>query len=208
MPSYTLQEIMSMATAMMGSTPGNFSQSQVSFFVNTAIMDVAKAVPHSMLESTTMLATSAGTQVVALPTDFYSPVNLSAISSADSFGNHNLREVSIQQIQNASEGTAQNRPNRYAIFGANLWLYPNPASADSLLMRYYAYPSELTNLTATPSLASEWRNAVLFKTAEYMAAVGLDAEREAFFRNRFLSITGATPIVTDLRYRSERSDRV
>ena len=197
---------MSQATAMVG-TRLDLTPSQVSFYVNMAILDVAKSAPHGALESVDTLSAITSRATVPLPTDYLAPIACSTVSSFDSFGNRLLREGSIHEIDNASEGTAENRPNRYAVFNRNLFLYPTPASPHSLTFRYRAVPADITALTSAPSLSTELHPAVLFKTAEYLFGITLDGEREAFARNRYLSYIQAVPPTEQLRYLSERTGR-
>lgn len=198
MPSYTLGTLMSQATAMVGSRL-ELTPSQVSFYVNTAQLDIAKTSRNARLECTTTLTTVASVNTVALPTNFLAPINVATVSSADSYGRRDLLQTTVEAIDTASEGTALNRPNRYAIFGTQLVLYPTPATGEYLTLRYQKYPSDMTLLSDQPSLTTDVQPAILYKAAELLFAVTLDAQREAVARARYLAYMQSTPTLAQQR---------
>jgi len=203
-PIFNLQTLMSQATAMVGQRL-DLTPSQVSFWANTAQLEVATRAPHMFMLANSYFSTSASQSSASLPTDFLSPVALVNLGSGDSWGNHTLREVAQREVYNASEGTANARPNRYAVAPPSLMLYPPADGAYSMQFTYYKTPSDLVSLSDTLSVGSALRPAVIFKLAEYLFAVTLDQEREAFARNRYLSFVGSTPSDEAFKYRSERS---
>ena len=204
MPIFNLQTLMSQATAIVGQRL-DLTPSQVSFYANMAQLEVATRAPHMFLISTSSWSQGVASSQTSLPTDFLSPIDLTNIGSADSWGNHTMREVATREVDNASEGTGQSRPNRYALVPPSLVFYPPSDSTYQFQLRYYKTPADMTALTDTLSVGSVLRPAVIWKLAEYLFAVTLDQEREAFARNRYLSYMQSTPPDEALRYRSERS---
>lgn len=204
MPIFNLQTLMSQATAMVGQRI-DLTPSQVSFWANTAQLEVATRAPHMFMLSTSSFSLGVGSSATSLPSDFLSPVDLVNAGSGDSWGNHTLREVGLREVDNASEGTANGRSNRYAIAPPSIQFYPSSDSTYAMMFRYYKTPADLVNLTDTLSVGSVLRPAVIWKLAEYLFAVTLDQEREAFARNRYLSYMGSVPSDDALKYRSERS---
>ena len=204
MPIFNLQTLMSQATAMVGQRL-DLTPSQVSFWANTAQLEVATRAPHMFMLANSYFSTVASQSSASLPTDFLAPVSLTNLGSGDSWGNHTLREVAQREIDNASEGTANKQPNRYAVSPPSLLLYPPADGAYSMQFRYYKTPSDLVNLSDTLSVGSVLRPAVIFKLAEYLFAITVDPEREAFARNRYLSYMQSTPSDEAIKYRSERS---
>ena len=204
MPTFDLATLMSQATAMTGSRL-DVTPSVVSFWVNVAQSEIATRAPHMFLLANSYFSTSASQSSASLPTDFLSPVSLTNLGSADAWGNHTLREVAQREVDNASEGTAVGRPNRYAVAPPSLLLYPPADTAYAMQFRYYKTPVDLVALTDTLSVGTVLRPAVLFKTAEYLFALALDQEREAYARSRYLSYMDSTPSDEALKYRSERS---
>ena len=204
MPIFNLQTLMSQATAIVGQRM-EMTPSQVSFWVNVAQLEVATRAPHMFMLSNSYFSTSASQSSASLPTNFLAPVSLTNLGSSDSWGNHTMREVAQREVFNASEGTGSGRPNRYAVQPPSLLLYPPADGAYSMQFTYYKTPSDLVSLSDTLSVGSYLAPAVIWKTAEYLFAVTLDQEREAFARNRYLSFAQSTPSDEALKFRSERS---
>lgn len=191
MPAFTLGTLMSEATAVIGAR-ADLGASTVSLYANLAQLEVASMLPHEELVSTDTLSALASRQTVPLPADFGDFISLSRVSSYDSMGFRLLAPVSVPAIDNASEGTAVGVPTRFARVGANLFLYPTPVSADSLVLRYRRVPADMVATTALPSLHTRWHPAIYFKLCENLADRVLDNPRAAYYRNKFLSVMGAT----------------
>lgn len=191
MPAFTLGTLMSEATAAIGAR-ADLAVSTVSLYVNLAQLEVASMLPHDELLSTDTLAVAASRQTVPLPADFGEIVALSRVSSYDVFGFRLLAPISPPELDNASEGTATGTPNRYARVGVNLFLYPTPTSADSLILRYRRVPADMVATTSQPSLHTKYHPAIYFKTCENLADRVVDNPRAAYYRNKFISVMGAT----------------
>lgn len=208
MAMMTLQTLMSEATALVGGRL-DMSASQVSLYVNMAQLEVARALPHGEMETTTYLSCVTSTKTAAgFPSDFDEPISLSRSSTYDAFSHLNLTRVNIGQVDDATDstGTATGTSHSYAILGGDIWLYPTPSSAFSLTLRYRKVPSELTTLTAVPSVHTRYHPAILYKTAENLAMRALDPQLAAYYRNTYISFMQATPSTAELRQRSERQN--
>lgn len=204
MPTFDLRTLMSQATAIVGSRL-ELTPSQVSFYANMAQLEVATRAPHMFMMSASTFSLNASASSYSLPTDFLAPISMTNVGSGDSWGNRTLREVGIREVDNASEGTGTARSNRYAVVPPDMWFYPTSDVTYAMRFRYYKTPSDMTNLTDTLSVGSVLRPAVIWKLAEYLFAVTLDQEREAFARNRYISYMSSTPSDEALKYRSEKS---
>jgi len=209
MPNLTLQTLMSESTALIGGRL-DMSASQVSLYVNMAQLEVARSLPMGEMEATTYLNVPAsGLTLGGFPTDFDEPISISRISAYDSFGYLHLTQVPIREIDDASDsgGTATSTPNRYAIHNQDIWVYPLATSALSLKLRYRKVPSDMTALTATPSVHTRYHPAILYKTAENLAMRAVDPQLAAYYRNTYISFMQATPSTQEIRTRSERPER-
>jgi hypothetical protein len=201
MPNLTLGTLISEATALVGGRL-DMSVSQVSLYVNMAQMEVARAIPHGEMETTVYLSASASSATCGgFPANFDAPIALSRLSTYDSFGQLHLTQVSIAEIDDArdSNGTATGTPNRFALHGENIWLWPKPTSALSLAFRYRKVPSDMTATTEMPSLHTRYHPAILYKTAENLAMRAVNPELAAYYRNTYLSFMQATPTTQELR---------
>jgi len=170
MPSYTLNEIMSFATANAGRR-ADLAVSTVSRLANEAYFEVYYASEPQEAESIAVSSTTTGENKIELPTDFHEPISAALIwrsgSTADS--NHSsymtLRLVDVEQMDGRNPQPS-GTPKDIAFFNSWAELHPSPNSAFSFQLRYRASPSDLTGLTAIPSLSTPWRMAVVKKTEE------------------------------------------
>lgn len=203
MPGLTLATLMSEATAALGNRL-DLSASVVSLWANAAQQEVAAMLPHTELMATATLVLGAGSNATVLPADFGEAVDVSRPNSYDSFGYRLLTAVPLREIDNASEGTAQGVANRYAISANSILFYPTSASQDTFTLRYVKVPSDMTALTALPSLHTRYHLPILYKTIENLADRVVDNARALHFRNKFLSAMGATPQPADVLTRAEK----
>lgn len=166
MPSWTLADLMSRATARIGRR-SDIAGSDVSFWVNTAYQEIAQSVPHALLETITVSSTTSGENRLELPSDCMEVINLSWLTQLGTNSARTLRRTSVDRTDQA--GFSPNgKPQEYALYNNWLELWPSPDSSYSLQLRYYAYPSDMTATTAVPSLATEWRPAVLYLAEAFL----------------------------------------
>ena len=204
MPALTLATIASEATAALGNRL-DVSISVVSLYANIAQQEVAVMLPHTELLKTQTLVLGAGSSATVLPADFGEVVDVFRVNSFDSFSARLLTQVSLREIDNASEGTATGVSNRYALSASSILFYPGSTSVDTFTLRYVSVPSDMTNLTDRPSLHTRYHPAVLFKTIENLADRVVDNPRAAFYRQKVISVLGTVPTPSDAKTRAENS---
>lgn len=204
MPALTLQNLMSEATSAIGQRI-DLTQSQVSLQANLAQLEVAAMLPHTELHTVTNILLNAGSGSTNLPADFGEAVDIFRPNSFDAFGYRLLTLVPPREIDNASEGTTTGVVNRYAVSGASLLFYPTSTSTDTFTLRYVRIPSDMTALTALPSLGTRYHPAILYKLCENLADRVVDNQRAAYYRNKFISAMGVIPQPTEVLNRSERT---
>lgn len=203
MPAFTLQTLMSEATALVGGAT-DLTPSTVSLYVNLAQLEVARSLPMGEMEATTTYSVAASATSVALPSDFDEPIAFTRTTGAYDWGGHRtLTPTPIRVIDDASNGTSTGLPGVYAIHDQAAYLYPQPTSALSLQLRYRKVPTDLTALTSVPSLHTRYHPAILYKAAEQLAMRKMDPQTAAFLRNTYLSYMQATPSTQEVRVRSE-----
>ena len=191
----TLQNIASIATAFnQGRT--DLTLSEVSFYANLAVGEVATRTQHLPLEGLAISSTTSGENRVTLPTDFDYPINLSLSSGSNVW----TKQLQAREATWLDSGTTTNgEPSYYALYGTWLEVWPTPDSAYSLTLRYGAKVPVMTASTSTPALAERYHYAVALKTAEMCAAARNDLDQEAICRARYLSYMNSTP--SDMAYR-------
>lgn len=166
MPAWTLAEIASRATTRIGRR-ADISLSDASFWVNVAYQEVAQAAPSALMETITVSSTTSGENRLELPADCMEVINLSWLTDIGHGSARTLRRTSVDRADQA--GFSPNgKPQEYALFNNWMELWPSPDSSYSLQLRYYAYPSDMTATTAVPSLATEWRPAVLYLAEAFL----------------------------------------
>lgn len=159
MPAWTLGELMSTATTRIGRR-SDITMSTASFYVNMAYQEIAASERHALLETLTVSSTTSGEGRLELPADCMEPISLSWLTTTAVGSAQTLRPTSHANID--AFGAGYGKPSEYAFYNNWIELFPSPDSSYSLQMRYYAYPSDMTATSAVPSLATEWRPAVLY----------------------------------------------
>lgn len=191
MPAYTLGEICSQATFMAGRR-SDLAVSEVSYLANEAYMEVAEGAPHALLEMFVHTSTASGQARYPLPTDFGTPLVIALSSATSSSGTElcdipsatTLRWLSPEEFT-VSDSTHAGEPFGYCLFGDEIGLKPTPDSTYPLAIRYKAMVSDLTDLSAVPSISTPWRRAVLLKTVEHVHAALGDVEGESVAGQRY-----------------------
>lgn len=174
MPAWTLAQLMSYATARIGRR-SDITASDVSFWINAAYQEVAQAAPSALMETLTVSSTTSGENRLELPADCMELMNLSWLTTVGS-SERTLRRTNINRVDQAGF-TPIGKPKEYALFNNWIELWPSPDSSYSLQLRYLAYPSDMTLTTAVPSLATEWRQAVLYLGEAFLhELIGNDVE--------------------------------
>ena len=164
--AWTLEVLMSEATTITGSAP--MVTSRVSHLVNQAIRDVATRLPHAEFEVLASSSISSGSDKLYLPEDYESGIVLSYDTVCSTVGGRVLRQVAAWEFDAKSDGTVPGVPTMYQSFATWLELYPSPDSSYSCLLRYKKRLSDITTLTALPSVDTRYHQAVLLKTVEYL----------------------------------------
>lgn len=179
MPSYTLGEILSSATAAIGRR-ADIELSDASRLANDSYFEVVYAVSDAEFEKIAVSSTTTGENKIELPTDFHEPISASLIwSNSTAASAHSsystLKLVGIEAMDGRNPQPS-GVPAEIAFFNSWIELYPSPNSAYSFQLRYRAHPSDMTELTSVPSLSTPWRKAVELKTREKLADFVADEE--------------------------------
>ena len=167
--TWTLSEIMSEATVTTRLNDDEILPSRVSGYVNLAIRDIANRIQQVEFERIAVSSTSSGDDKLFLPSDCERVLNLSFNTGGAPVGGQGIRQANIWEIDAQSVGTQTGVPYGYLSYATWLQLYPSPNSQFSLLMRYVARLSDITNPDAIPSVDTRYHQAVVFKTVEYLS---------------------------------------
>lgn len=173
MPTWTLGTLMSRATLMAGRRD-DISQSDASFYVNQAQTDFVRDFKEFLSEKTNVFSVNSGTSLLSLPADFGEPISLSHISTAKS-ANYAIPQISAEYADSLGYYPV-GEPRGYFIDSNRIQLFPSAsssanstvASGRSLMFRYRAIAADMTSTSSVPSVSTEHRIALLWKTVEYI----------------------------------------
>lgn len=109
-------------------------------------------------ETSTSIATVAGTETVALPADFVMMKMLLLNRSPAAV----LAQKDLVTLHNDCPSTVAGSPRAYAAFGPSLYLRPVPDAVRSLKMFYYAAPTPLSAEHTTNTLLSKYPDLLFY----------------------------------------------
>lgn len=197
--TWTLGTVMSRATHALGGR-ADIALSDASHWANEAHRECWDAQPHDLKEGLALSSTTSGGDKIALPSDFFEPIQLSNVSAVPY---RPLAPVGTHELDSWS--TALGSPTHYALFSNWLELRPAPDSAYSLQLRYHKQVSELTVVGAPLSVATRFHRAVFLKTKELLAQhVIHDPEQAMVARAEYVAYMGAQAPDRSLRLRENR----
>lgn len=196
---WTLRDLMSESTTMTRLSDDDVPPSRVSFYVNLAQRDIANRVQQVEFERLAVSSTSSGDDKLFLPTDCERVLNLSFDTGGAAVGGRGLRQTNLWELDAKSNGTFTGVPDRYISYATWLELYPSPNSQYSLLLRYVARLSDITNLASVPSVDTRYHQAVLFRTVEYLALRRGDPIMANTFRQRYEQELDTQPSAAEQR---------
>ena len=185
----SLADCISKATTMAGGRQ-DWQPSEVSFYANMALQEVASRIRHKPLENLAYSSTTSGENRIGLPSDFYAPLAISNLSTYGVVGGRQLRWVDAQWMD--SQNTLMGEPEAIAWYGTWLELWPSPDSSYSVGFRYLGRQRTLVASTDTPSLREEWHPGWLYKTASLLEASRSNPQGEAIAENRYLRYMTST----------------
>jgi len=165
MPSWTLAEITSQATARIGRR-ADMPLSTVSFWANQAYQEVAEVSPHALQERLAVSSTSSGENRFQLPSDYKEILSLSYLTNIASSA-RTLRRISLARAD-IQDPDALGVPNSYVQYNDFLELWPSPNSAYSMQLRYRQWVPDMVSLASVPSLSTPYRYAILLKTEQHL----------------------------------------
>lgn len=191
MPSYTLSELMSIATGNVGRR-ADIEASTVSRIVNEAYFEVYYQTDPQEGERLAVSSTTTGTQRIELPSDMLEPISATLIylSGSTASSQHSsyqtLKLISPEQVDGKNPQPS-GVPKEICFFNSWAELYPSPNSAYSFQLRYRNHPTDMTNTNAVPSLSTPWRRAVALKAEEMLWHFLSNPEGAANAQTRYLN---------------------
>jgi 3D (Asp-Asp-Asp) domain-containing protein len=195
----TLGDIISKSTTFAGRS--DWSASEVSFYANLALTEVANRLHHKPKEATA-LSNVTGTgdeRRIAVPQDFDSVVALkfySTSTDADTGANILGEEIDLPIVDTTildSFSSTSGQPARFALYAGFIEVDPIPDSRGSFVLRYTAKQPTLLLSTETPSLDERWHPGWLWKTAELVNLSRGNAAGASDCERRYVNYMVSTP---------------
>jgi hypothetical protein len=202
MPSWTLANLISQATAALGNRL-DITLSTASFLMNEAHRQVYDAVDMESAEALAVSSTTSGEGKITLPTDFREIINLSNLSASPP---DVLTQIEPDKFD--SRDTVGGVPTKYVQYSTWLEVTPKPDSAYSLQLRYRTQATDMVALTALPSVDTQYRYAVFLKGTELLADSVLDEANSSLYRNKYISYVNSVPSKLARRQKTREGMRV
>lgn len=197
MALWDLGAVMSQATSVIGNRY-DITASVASLYANQAALDVQLAVEPLQLEGLAVSSTTSGENKITLPSDFYSIINVSNLSTSPSFP---ITAWNSNDIDAATAFPSGGAPVAYVLYGTWMELWPSPNSSYSIQLRYQTRQNVLEALTDLPSFDTRFGSAWMHRTAFYLANSVKDYETAAWQNQLFMSQIASIPSDLALRQR-------
>lgn len=206
----SLGQVCSRATEMAGGRL-DWTLSDVSFWSNVALQEVAQQSGHINKEGIAVSSTTTGENRYALPSDFDYPTSLTLYQGSDSTNDTSRMTTAIPLVgRDASWADARSRPDNgvpenYVLYATFFELYPSPTSAYSMQLRYMTKHPTLVQSGETCLLDDRWQPAWLYKTTELLEASRNNVEGEMVAHNRYLQYIATVPTDRQLKQRDRNA---
>lgn len=130
--------------------------------ISKAERRIVRRLRSRAFETSTTVATAAGVETVALPTDYVMMKMLMIPANTGSGPAGVLVQKDLTTLINDRPGAGAGIPSAYAAFGASLYLRPVPDAARSLRMFYYAAPAPLSGENTSNALLAQYPDLLLY----------------------------------------------
>ena len=171
-------------------TPGPI-EGAVMRAISKAERRIVRRLRTREFETSTTIATAAGTETVALPTDFLMMRTLILAQNPVVV----LAQMDFSALYREVPGAAPGCPRAYAAFGTALYLRPIPDSVRSLKMFYYTAPAPLSAENTSNTLLAKYPDLLLYGALIEITAHVEDDGRIGLWKSAFDE--AATDIIND-----------
>jgi hypothetical protein len=170
------------------------NRGRVKAWVNEAQRELAREVEAPEFQETQTIPMVPGTYKYTLPANF-----LRVQDIVYELLSTRLRPVDQQQFDLTAPALVSGPPQIYTLYQNQLWLYPSPNSADSLLMRYMKGPPALVSDSDVPLLNQDYLQLLADYALARAFAAEDDIEAAQFHQGRYEKDRDA--YASDVQYR-------
>ena len=141
-------------------------------FINDGIARIQRSLRTPMQEKVQTTSITTPTTSLTLPADFLETISLY-------FDQYELQRVSMKRFRELNQSNHTGSPMFYTREGADLLLYPQPATGD-LVLYYYAEMPALVNATDENAMTLVASSLVIYAALTFAADYFLDERAELF----------------------------
>ena len=145
-------------------------------FLNDGIARIQRSLRTPMQEKILSVTLTGATTSLTLPADFLETISFY-------FGQYELERIPMKRFRELNQSNYTGSPMYYTRQGANLLLFPQPASG-SLVLYYYAEMPALVNPTDTTAMTQVASSLIIYAALTFASDFYLD-ERAATFEAKY-----------------------
>jgi hypothetical protein len=188
--AYTLSDIVTKVQQRIRDT--GYSSSEITNYINDAQNDIFNEyrLPFMQTEQDYTLTPGVAdiTNGVGLPTNYVQAVDLVMTSSGAQSALTYIDFAELDRMYPDSEDTTAypvNIPTMWYFYGDTIKVFPTPASAQTLTLRYYKKPTELSADTDVPEVPSEFREILVMGAAYRVMQVKDNYDQAGVMQNKY-----------------------
>jgi hypothetical protein len=191
--AYTLSDLVSRVQSRIKDT--GFSSTTIKQFIDETQNDVFNEYRLPFMQATQNYTLAAGTADITngsgLPTNFVQAIDLVITTSGLE---QRIPFMDISQVDwempDPADTTAHpsNIPQYAYKYGETIYVYPAPADAYTLTLRYYKSPTELTDDADVPEIPQEFRELLVVGAAYRVFQVKDNYDKAAILENKYMEL--------------------
>jgi hypothetical protein len=191
--SYILSDLVSRVQSRIKDT--GFSSTQIKQFIDDTQNDVFNEYRLPFMQTTQNYTLTAGvadiTNGVGLPTNFVQALDIVITTTGLE---QRIPFVDISQVDwenpDPADTTAHasNIPQYAYKYGESIFVYPAPADAYTLTLRYYKRPDELVDDADVPEIPQEFRELLVVGGAYRVFQVKDNYDKAAILENKYMEL--------------------
>lgn len=188
--TYQLSDIVTKVRQRVSDT--SYSSSEITNYLNDTQNDVFNEYRLKFMKTSQAYTVTIGesdiTNGVGLPTNYVEAITLRDVTTGQAQDIPFIEEEELESWYPSHDSDADGQP-LYAYFdGQTIRLYPAPAAAYSLILRYYKKPTLLENDADVPSVPSEFEEMLVAGAAYRVLQVKQAYDEAGILENKYAEL--------------------
>jgi hypothetical protein len=159
------------------------TDARVSEYIALCEAEMSRKIKVREIETNTTISSTAGTQTIALPSNFRNAIQLEFASAPKA-----LTYVSDTILSETYGGASSGRPKMYSISGSNIKFGPVPDAVYDFVLTYYRAVPPLSDSQTTNAILTKYPDLYLYGSLKHAALQVVDEKRIGMFGNYFEQI--------------------